>query len=110
MEENQDINTNQNNEILDDINNLEEIDDDDDEKNDDLIQDMIKQGKYFDVIKYLESKDNKGKNKINLDNNNNDDNMINNNNEEELVIIPADDISDLHEDNYENKKIEEENE
>ena len=99
MEENQDINTNQNNEILDDINYLEEIDDDD-EKNDDLIQDMIKQGKYFDVIKYLESKDNKGKNKINLDNNN-DDYMINN--EEELVIIHADDISDLHEDNYEIK-------
>ena len=99
MEENQDINTNQNNKISDDINNLEEIDDDD-EKNDDLIQDMIKQGKYFDVIKYLESKDNKGKNKINLDNNN-DDYMINN--EEELVIIHADDISDLHEDNYEIK-------
>ena len=51
MEENQDINTNQNNEILDDINNLEKIDGD--EKNDDLIQDMIKQRKYFDVIKYL---------------------------------------------------------
>ena len=55
MDENQDININQNNELLDDINNLEEIDDEDDEKNDDLIQDMIKQGKYFDVIKYLES-------------------------------------------------------
>ena len=64
---------------------------------------MIKQGKYFDVIKYLESKDNKGKNKINLDNNNNDDYMINN--EEELVIIQADDISDIHEDNYEIKKL-----
>lgn len=110
MEENDNINTNinndnisqdlfnNNNEILTDLKNLEELDDEE-EQNDALIQDLIKQGKYFDVIKFLESKDKKGKNNINLNNengvlNNND----NNEEEEELKIIPADDISDLHED------------
>ncbi len=111
MEENDNINTNtnnnnlsqdlmyNNNEILTDLKNLEELDDEE-EQNDALIQDLIKQGKYFDVIKFLESKDKNGKNKMNLNNengvlNNND----NNEEEEELKIIPADDISDLHEDN-----------
>ena len=83
--------------IFKEINNLEELDDEE-EGNEDIIQDLIKQGKYFDVIKYLESKDNK---KINIKKDLNGDNGIINNNEEEdeeLKIIPADDISDLHED------------
>ena len=107
MEDNPDINENNNNisgqniEMIDEINNFGDLDDEE-EKNDDFIQDLIKQGKYFDVIKYLESKDNKTKNnKDNLNNKNNNNEIDNNkdNNEEELVIIPADDISDLHEDN-----------
>ena len=102
MEDNPDINTNENNigqniEIADEINNFGELDDEED-KNDDIIQDLIKQGKYFDVIKYLESKDNKGKNNKENDN------------EQELVIIPADDISDLHDDNDSNKNEDEEKE
>ena len=102
MEDNPDINTNENNieqniEINDEINNFGELDDEED-KNDDIIQDLIKQGKYFDVIKYLESKDNKGKNNKENDN------------EQELVIIPADDISDLHDDNDSNKNEDEEKE
>ena len=116
MEDNADIDTNKdnpeqnsnpNNEIFNEINNCEELDDEDD-KNEALIQDLIKQGKYFDVIKYLESKDNNGKNTKNFLNEDND--IIKNNDikeEEELVIIPADDISDLHEDN---EKIINENE
>ena len=106
MEENENKDENINNVVQDsdnnmdifkEINNLEELDDEE-EKNEDLIQDLIKQGKYFDVIKYLESKDNK---KINIKKDLNGDNGIINNNEEEdeeLKIIPADDISDLHED------------
>ena len=74
-------------EIFDEMNNIME----DDEKNEELIEDLIKQGKYFDVIKYLESKNDNNKNNI-------DDKDNNNKQEEELVIIPADDISDLHED------------
>ena len=102
MEDNPDINTNENNieqniEINDEINNFGELDDEED-KNDDIIQDLIKQGKYFDVIKYLESKDNKGKNNKENDY------------EQELVIIPADDISDLHDDNDSNKNEDEEKE
>ena len=102
MEDNPDINTNENNigqniEIADEINNFGELDDEED-KNDDIIQDLIKQGKYFDVIKYLESKDNKGKNNKENDNG------------QELVIIPADDISDLHDDNDSNKNEDEEKE
>ena len=84
--------------IFKETNNMEELDDEE-EKNDELIQDLIKQGKYFDVIKYLESKDNKNINIKNDLNNNND--IINNgenDDDEELKIIPADDISDLHED------------
>ena len=94
--------------IFKEINNLEELDDEE-ERNEDLIQELIKQGKYFDVIKYLESKDNK---KTNIKKDLNGDNEIINNNEEELKIIPADDISDLHEDldnnneSKEDKKIE----
>ena len=83
--------------IFKETNNMEELDDEE-EKNDELIQDLIKQGKYFDVIKYLESKDNKGKNNKENDN------------EQELVIIPADDISDLHDDNDSNKNEDEEKE
>ena len=110
MEENDNINTNtnnnnlsqdlidNNNEILTDLKNLEELDDEE-EQNDALIQDLIKQGKYFDVIKFLESKDKNGKNNINLNNDNGVLNNNDNNEEEELKIIPADDISDLHEDN-----------
>ena len=88
----EDQNTNKNLEIIDKINNFKDIDEED-EKNDAVIQDLIKQGKYLDVIKYLESQDNKGKN--NKENKDNNDDI----NNEELVIIPADDISDLHEDN-----------
>ena len=107
MEENDNMNVNNNNisqdlinnnnEILTDLQNLEELDDEE-EQNDALIRDLIKQGKYFDVIKFLESKDKNGKNNKNL---NNENGVLNNNdnNEEELKIIPADDISDLHEDN-----------
>ena len=106
MDENPDINpnidnleqnSNLNNEILDEMNIQKELDDEE-EKNEALIQDLIKQGKYFDVIKYLESKDNNDK--LIKNNLNNDNDIINNkdnNEEEELVIIPADDISDLHE-------------
>ena len=86
-------NTNQNMEVFDEINVFKDMDEED-EKNDAVIQDLIKQGKYLDVIKYLESQDNKGKN-IKENKDNNDEKK----NEEELVIIPADDISDLHEDN-----------
>ena len=118
MEDNPDINTNNNNisgqniEMIDEINNFGDLDDEE-EKNDDFIQDLIKQGKYFDVIKYLESKDNKTKNNkdnLNYKNNNNEIDNNKDNNEEELVIIPADDISDLHEDNNNiiNKSEEEE--
>ena len=120
MEENDNINTNtnnnnisqdlfnNNNEILTDLKNLEELDDEE-EQNDALIQDLIKQGKYFDVIKFLESKDKNRKNNIKL---NNENGILNNNdnNEEELKIIPADDISDLHEDNSINEEDKENDE
>ena len=122
MEENENINPSINNieqdsinniEILNGINNLEELDDDEEEQNDAVIQDLIKQGKYFDVIKFLESKDNN--NNKNFNKNINHDNDIintndNNEEEEELKIIPADDISDLHEDIDNNNEEKEANE
>ena len=78
---------------------------DEEEKNNIYIQDLIKEGRYSDVIKFLESNDRDNKMKLdNKDNNNAED--------EELVIIPADDISDLHEkskDNISNKDDEDKN-
>jgi len=89
---------NNNNDILTELKNLEELDDEE-EQNDAVIQDLIKQGKYFEVIKFLESKDKNIKKNINLNNENGTLNNNDNDEEEELKIIPADDISDLHENN-----------
>ena len=89
--------------ILDKINNFnidENEEEDDEEQNDAYIQELIKQGKYSDVIKFLDSKDKKIKTKKNADNKNEENNVnIKPDEDEELYIIPADDISDLHEDN-----------
>ena len=92
------ISQNENNDLLDKIGNFnidENEDEDEEEQNDAYIQELVKQGKYSEVIKFLESKDKKGKRKKNGENEENPDY----NEDEELVIIPADDISDLHEDN-----------
>ena len=85
------------------IDENEDEDEDEEEKNDAYIQELMKQGKYSDVIKFLESNDKKSKmNKkndgIEKKNGENDENS-DFNEDEELEILPADDISDLHEDN-----------
>jgi len=96
------------NDDIDNFNIIENEDESDDEQNEAFIQDLMKQGKYSEVIKFLESKDKKIKLK-NKDKDNNDIGNINEGNDnqnldqdedEELVIIPADDISELHGDNY----------
>ena len=71
---------NNNNDILTELKNLEELDDEE-EQNDAVIQDLIKQGKYFDVIKFLESKDKNIKKNINLNNENGIVNNIDNDEE-----------------------------
>ena len=96
------------NDDIDNFNINENEDESDDEQNEAFIQDLMKQGKYSEVIKFLESKDKKIKLK-NKDNDNNDirnakegndEQNLDQDEDEELVIIPADDISELHGDNY----------
>ena len=98
---------NENNlDILDKIDNfnIEE----EEEQNDAYIQELIKQGQYSEVLKFLDSKDKKTKKNNNKNNDNNlNDYNSNINEDEELVLIPADDISDLHEDNIINNDNEE---
>ena len=109
MEDNPDINENNNNisgqniEMIDEINNFGDLDDEE-EKNDDFIQDLIKQGKYFDVIKYLESKDNKTKNNKDNDLHEDNDNIINKSEEEEKK--EDDKNKDNNESKHENQKEE----
>ena len=99
--------------LLDKIGNFnidENEDEDEEEQNDAYIQELVKQGKYSDVIRFLESQDKKIKRKkkvnndINTKNENENIDDFNDNEDEELVIIPADDISDLHEDNINNNE------
>lgn len=111
-ENNDDNNIKLNKDEIDDIDNfniIENEEESDDEQNEAFIQDLMKQGKYSEVIKFLESKDKKIKLKKNKDKDNNDLGNMNDGNDnqnldqdedEELVIIPADDISELHGDNY----------
>ena len=79
--------------ILDKINNFnidENEEEDDEEQNDAYIQELIKQGKYSDVIKFLDSKDKKIKTKKNADNKNEENNVnIKPDADEELYIILA---------------------
>ena len=112
------LNISNNYELLNKIDNFnieENEDEEDEEQNDAYIQELMKQGKYSEVIKFLDSKDKKSKRKKNKNNNEENENNSNNEDEdeEELVIIPADDISDLHEDRInnfdENENIEENN-
>jgi len=99
------ISQNENNDLLDKIGNFnidENEDEDEEEQNDAYIQELVKQGKYSEVIKFLESKDKKEKRKKIGENGEN----LDYNEDEELVIIPADNISDLHEDNNNNSNNE----
>ena len=110
---------NENNLEIDNFNLIDnEEDDEEEEQNEAFIQELVKQGKYSEVIKFLESKDKKSKRKKNNGNNDlenvnegNDNNSNINEEDEELVIIPADDISDLHEDinNNDDKNKEKDN-
>ena len=66
------------------------MENDDEEKHDEIINNLMKEGKYDEILKFINAKG--------------DDDVFNlsKENDEDLKIIPADDISDLQEDDNKN--------